>query len=136
MPNESSTTSTPKYPHYNWKDIPSRELRRGIVQRVFRGDHLAIGYNLLHPGMATSPHSHDFEQVFLLLQGKVRLHVGDEVIPCTAGSVVRIPPHTEHWAEPPDPEDGVAVNMDLFSPIRPDYFELTRYQTDQFSTPR
>ncbi len=128
--------ATKKYPHYNLNQIPSRELRQGITQRVFRGDQLAIGYNLLSPGMATSPHQHDFEQIFLLLEGKTRLHVGDEVIECTAGTVVRIPPHTEHWAEAPKPEDGVAVNMDLFAPIRPDYFELTNYQTDRFTESR
>jgi quercetin dioxygenase-like cupin family protein len=128
--------ATEKYPHYNWENIPSRELRHGVIQRVFRGDQLAIGYNLLHPGMTTSPHQHEFEQIFLLLEGKIRLHVGDEVVDCTAGTVVRIPPNTEHWVEAPKPEDGIAVNMDLFAPIRPDYFELTSYQTDRFTDPR
>lgn len=119
-------------PMYNWNEIPSRELRRGLIQRIFRGNQVAIGYNLLHPGMTTSPHSHDFEQLFLLLQGRVKLHVGEQVFDCGAGTVIRIPPHTTHWAESPRPEDGVAVNMDVFSPIRPDYYELTKYQTDRF----
>lgn len=122
-------------PVYNLNELPARELRQGIVQRVFRGNNVAIGYNLLHPGMATNPHSHDFEQLFLLLKGRVRLHVGDQVHDCKEGTIVRIPPHTEHWAEPPKPEDGVAVNMDIFAPIREDYFELTAYQTDKFETP-
>lgn len=119
-------------PIYNLNDLPSHELRRGIIQRVIRGDQVAIGYNLLHPGMATNPHSHDFEQIFILLKGRVKLHVGEQVFDCGAGTFVRIPPHTTHWAEPPLPEDGVAVNMDIFSPIREDYYPLTSYQTDKF----
>lgn len=132
MADSATKTEAKSVPAYNWKNIPSRELRRGIVQRVFRGNEVAIGYNLLHPGMATSPHSHDFEQIFMLLEGRVKLHVGDEVHDCEPGTVVRIPPHTTHWAEPPAPEDGIAVNMDIFAPIREDYFELTEYQTDKF----
>ena len=132
MASSSAKPAAKHVPAYNWKSIPSRELRRGIVQRVFRGNEVAIGYNLLHPGMDTNPHSHDFEQIFLLLEGRVKLHVGDEVHDCEAGTVVRIPPHTMHWAEPPAPEDGVAVNMDIFAPIREDYYELTEYQTDEF----
>jgi quercetin dioxygenase-like cupin family protein len=132
MANSTGTQSSNGPPVYNLNDIPSREMRRGIIQRVFRGDQVAIGYNQLHPGMATNPHSHDFEQIFILLEGRVKLHVGDDVHQCEAGSIVRIPPHTEHWAEPPLPEDGVALNMDIFSPIREDYYALTDYQTDKF----
>jgi len=132
MAKSSDAGATHEVPIYNLNDLPSREVRHGIVQRVFRGNAVAIAYNQLNPGMATNPHSHDFEQVFVLLEGRVKLHVGDEVHQCEAGTVVRIPPHTEHWAEPPLPEDGVALNMDIFSPIRDDYFELTAYQTDTF----
>lgn len=131
----SFTPPESQVPVYNWNDIPSRELRRGIIQRVFRGNQVVIGYNLLHPGMATNPHSHDFEQLFLLLSGRVKLHIGEQVFDCGPGTIVRIPPHTMHWAESPRPEDGIAVNMDIFSPIREDYYELTAYQTDKFDKP-
>ena len=119
-------------PDYNWKDIPVRESRKGIMQRVFRGNDVLIGYSELHPHMDPSPHSHPYEQIFMIVKGRVRLHVGDQVIACTEGSVVRIPPDVVHWAEPPAPEDGVAINMDIWTPYRPDFGQFTAYQTDAF----
>ena len=132
MAKSTDAEATHKTPVYNLNDLPSRDVRRGITQRVFRGNQVATGYNQLNPGMATNPHSHDFEQVLVLLEGRVKLHVGDEFHQCEASTVVRIPPHTEHSAKPPLPEDGVALNADIFSPIREDYFELTEYRTDKF----
>ena len=119
-------------PQYNWKDIPEREMRQGVVQKVFRGDQCVVGQTTLYPGMKSAPHSHEWEQIFMILQGRVKLHVGDQVHDCGPGTVVRIPPHIEHWVEPPAAEDGVAINLDIFSPIRPDFLELTKYQTEKF----
>jgi quercetin dioxygenase-like cupin family protein len=101
---------------------------------VFRGTGVAVSYAELHPEMAAGPHSHPWEQIFILLAGRVRLHVEDEVLDLEAGSIVRIPPNAVHYSEPPRPEDGVALNLDIFTPLRPDFMELTRYQTDDFGT--
>lgn len=126
-------TAQPKVPIYNWEDIPSYMLREGIVQKNFRGDRLLVSYNLLHPGMATSPHSHKYEQVSMLMRGKVRMHLDDEAIDCGPGTVMRIPPNVVHWAEAPRPEDGIALIIDLYAPIRPERLKYTTYQTDQFT---
>jgi len=129
-----STSSEAPIPGYNWKSIPVRESRKGIMQRVFRGNDVLIGYSELHPHMDPSPHSHPYEQIFMLMKGRVKLHVADEVIVCTEGSVVRIPPDVIHWAEPPSAEDGVAINMDIWTPYRPDFGAFTAYQTDVFGS--
>jgi quercetin dioxygenase-like cupin family protein len=118
----------PKTPAYNWQDIPVRTPRPGITQRGFRSDNVLVTHNLLAPGMEPNPHSHPFEQVFMLLEGRVRLHIGEEVHDCGPGTVLRIPPNVVHWAEPPKPEDGIAVNVDIFSPVRDDYLPLVEYQ--------
>jgi mannose-6-phosphate isomerase-like protein (cupin superfamily) len=120
-------------PVYNWwRDIPARESRKGIIQRDFRGSDLLIGCSELHPHMDGNPHSHEYEQIFMILEGRVRLHVGDDVQVVEEGGVVRIPPHVEHWSEPPTPEDGVAINLDIWTPYRPDFGAFTAYQTDDF----
>jgi hypothetical protein len=31
------------------------------------------------------------------------------------------------------PEDGVAINMDIWTPYRTDFGQFTAYQTDEFS---
>ena len=119
-------------PDYRWQDSPVRESRKGIFQRVFRGNDVLVGRSELHPHMDPSPHSHPYEQIFMILEGRVRLHVGDQVIECSEGSVVRIPPNVVHWADPPDPADGVAINMGIWTPYRPDFGQYTSYQTDRF----
>lgn len=122
-------------PLYNWEDMPTRVPRQGIVQRGFRGNKVMISYAELHPDMTPNPHSHDVEQIFMILKGRVKLHVGDQVFDMTEGSIVRIPPNVVHYSEPPRPEDGVAINMDIFSAIREDHHELIAHQTDQFDEP-
>jgi quercetin dioxygenase-like cupin family protein len=120
-------------PQYNWDSIPEREMRRGVVQKVFRGDDVLIGQTTLYPGMQSAPHSHSYEQIFMILKGRVTLHVGDQVFDCPAGTVIRIPPNVEHWAEAPSDADGPALNMDVWTPLRPDYAKHTEYQTDTFT---
>lgn len=121
-------------PVYNLDDIPVLNPRVGVVQRVFRGSGVCVSFAELHPEMKPSPHSHPWEQIFMILKGRVKLHVGDEVFDMRDGSFVRIPPNVVHYSEPPLPEDGVAHNLDIFAPLRPDFFPLTAYQTDDFGT--
>ena len=123
-------------PLYNLNEIPALHPREGIVQRVFRGTGVGVSYAELHPGMKAGPHSHPWEQIFILLKGRVKLHVDDQVFEMVEGSFVRIPPNAVHYSEPPRPEDGVALNLDIFTPLRPDFLPLTQYQTDDFGTSR
>lgn len=119
---------------YNWDEVPFRELKPGIIQRGFRSDGVMVTYNYLEPGCQGSPHSHPFDQIFMIIRGRVKLHVEDQIFDCGPGSVVRIPPHHVHWVEPPAPEDGVAINLDIFGPAREDYLDIVAYQEDDFST--
>ena len=113
---------------YRWEDVPAQEVRPGVTQRGFRGDNALVTYNTLAPGMEPKPHSHPFDQLFMIIQGRVKLHVGDEVVECGPGSVVQIPRDVLHWAEAPAPEDGIAINIDVFAPVREDYLHMVAYQ--------
>ena len=62
----------------------------------------------------------------LILQGRTRLHVGDEVLECGPGSMVRVPPNVVHYAE--SVGDEVCLNLDVFAPVRADYLHLVNYQ--------
>lgn len=127
----SDQSSGADVPVYNWDTIPVFDYD-GITVRGFRSSSAALAYSHLRPGTPMKPpHTHDFEQVFMLLQGRVKLHVGDAVHDCGPGTVVLIPPHVVHWVEAPREEDGVAINLDVFAPVRPDLFKLTAYQTDK-----
>jgi hypothetical protein len=45
--------------------------------------------------------------------------------------MIRVPPHTIHYAEPIG--DEVALNLDVFAPIRDDYAHLVKYQAADFA---
>lgn len=115
---------------YNFKTMPSINMRPGLVHSDFRGDNVSIGYNVVTPELVPNPHSHPYEQLFLILEGELKLHIEGEVFDCPAGSIVRIPPNVMHCAMPP--KEGRVVNMDIFTPYRAEYGKNCTFQTDDF----
>ncbi len=115
---------------HNWNTLDREKVRAGVERVGFRGEDVICVLNWLQPGMEVRPHSHPFEQLVIILQGKVRFHVGDEVVEAEPGSMMRIPPDILHYAEPIG--DEVALNLDVFSPIREDYRHLVEYQSSEF----
>ena len=115
---------------YNWDSLPREVVRKGVERSGFRGDDVLLVMNRLEPGMDTNPHSHPFEQVVYIVEGAVRFHIGDETHEAGPGSVIRIPPDVEHYAEPIG--DKPALNLDVFAPIREDYRHLVEYQEADF----
>ncbi|MCB1470410.1 MAG: cupin domain-containing protein [Rhizobiaceae bacterium] len=116
---------------YRWESLPRENVRSGVSRTAFRGDNALMVMNWLEPGMEVRPHSHPFEQLAYILAGRVRFTIGDEVVEVGAGEVVRIPPDVVHCGEPIG--DEVAVNLDVFAPVRDDYRHLTAYQEEDFT---
>ncbi|SME98637.1 Cupin domain-containing protein [Tistlia consotensis] len=115
---------------YRWTELPREVVRQGVSRTAFRGDNALMVMNWLEPGMEVRPHSHPFEQLAYILSGRVRFTIGDEVVEVGPGEVVRIPPDVVHCGEPLG--DEVAVNLDVFAPVRDDYRHLTAYQDADF----
>jgi hypothetical protein len=46
--------------------------------------------------------------------------------------MLRIPPGVVHYAEPIG--DEVALNLDVFAPLRDDYRHLVAHQSEEFAT--
>ncbi len=119
---------------HNWNDLERETVRAGVERVGFRGENVICVLNWLQPGMEVRPHSHPFEQLVLILEGRVRFHMGDESVEAGPGSMMRIPPNVTHYAEPVG--DEVALNLDVFAPIRDDYRHLVKFQEAEFaSTP-
>jgi quercetin dioxygenase-like cupin family protein len=119
---------------YNWNDLPREFVREGIERCGFRGDNIVAVMNWVAPNITVNPHTHDFEQLVFCIQGRFNYHVGDEVHLMTPGSMLRVPPHTLHFVEPLGNE--IALNLDLFSPLRDDYMHLVAYQESDFAEGR
>lgn len=115
---------------YNWNDLPREFVRKGVERVGFRGENCIMVMNWATPGMTLRPHSHEFEQIAICVQGRMNYHVGDQVFEMGPGSMLRVPAHTLHYAEPVG--DEVVLNLDVFSPLRADYAHLVEYQKDEF----
>ena len=115
---------------HNWNDLVREHVREGVERVGFRGDDVMCVLNWLRPGMEVRPHHHPFEQLILILQGRVRFQVGGESVDAGPGSMMRIPPNVVHYAEPIG--DEVAINLDIFAPLRDDYRHLVDYQRAEF----
>lgn len=66
-------------------------------------DHRAYRYSLAHaivkPGAKTKPHSLKTSEVYYILKGQGRMHVGGEVAEAGPGAVIDIPPHAVQFIE-------------------------------------
>lgn len=112
---------------YNIRDIPEFDTRPGVTSRAFRGVDTMVGLSTLEPEMEPKPHSHPWEQVVFIHEGRTKFHVADEVVELSEGDVFVIPPSVEHCAEPF--EDDSCVNVDIW-PLREDYLYRTEYQSE------
>ena len=110
----------------NWLDVPSEVVRKGVSRKGFRSGNTLLVMNECHPGMDPNPHSHDFEQLVYILQGRVRFHLNDEAHELGAGSMLVVPAGVRHYMEFQGDEE--VLNLDVFSPPRPDYLHLVAYQ--------
>lgn len=112
-----------------WDDIPGEEARPGVRRKAIGNDEVLLVMNECVVGMEVRPHSHDFPQIALFLQGHGIMHVDGDRHAVGPGSVVIIPPGAEHHLEPTGEE--TVVNLDVFAPVRPDYRHLLAWMTPE-----
>lgn len=119
-----------QYKSFKWKDLPNFPVRDFVSRAGFRGEDVMLVMNWLEPGMELKVHSHPFEQVACILQGRMRWHVGDDVFEVGPGEVLRVPPDVPHGGVPIG--DETVWNLDIFQPIRQDYIEIVEHQKADF----
>ena len=121
---------TQKPRHENWEGLPREVVRRGVERVGFRGETVLLVMNWLEPGMEVRPHSHPFEQIAYIVQGRIKFTIEDEVFEVGPGGVIHIPANAVHCGEPIG--DETVMNLDIFSPIREDYLHLVERQAADF----
>ena len=104
----------------NWDDLEYEDARPGLWRCALGNDNVMLVYNKCHPGMETRPHSHDFEQLALILEGTGTFHLDDEPHEVKAGMALVVPAGVVHYVEP----HTLLVNLDVFAPPRVDYKHL------------
>jgi quercetin dioxygenase-like cupin family protein len=116
-------------PSYTWDEIPDEPVRPGVRRRAFGTEQAMLVLNHCEPGMTVRPHSHEFDQVAMILKGRAIYHIGDEPNEVGPGSIMLIPAGVEHYIEPVG--DETVENIDLFAPARDDYAHLLEWMRDE-----
>jgi PEP-utilizing family enzyme/cupin domain len=74
-----------------WEEIPDEEGRPGVRRRGFGTPEVMLVMNECKPGMQVRPHSHDFDQIAMIVSGTAVYHVGDVHNDVGPGSIMHIP---------------------------------------------
>ena len=106
----------------NIKEFQPIEPVPGCRMRTPFGQHLMLSYLEMDEGAVVPMHSHPHEQGGMLIQGTLELTIGEETRLVEAGAMFLIPPNVLHKAVA---VGGPVVVLDVFSPVREDYAELT-----------
>jgi quercetin dioxygenase-like cupin family protein len=93
----------------------------GIVARVVEGERLTLAVVELDPGAVAREHSHDNEQLGLVVSGAMSFRIGDETRELRPGDAYTIASNVPHEATA-GPEGAVVI--DVFAPPRADWNAL------------
>jgi quercetin dioxygenase-like cupin family protein len=108
-----------------WDQIPDEPVRPGVRRRGFGTREVLLVMNECMPGMDVRPHSHDFDQIAMIMSGRAVYHAGDLANEVGPGSVLLLPRGVEHYIEPTG--DEPVMNLDVFAPARSDYLHLLEW---------
>src|SRR5581483_6998200 len=92
-------------------DLPSITLAPGLTARPLVGRNLLASFVRYEPDAVAPLHSHEEEQVFIVLEGELEITLGDEVRRVKAGRAAMIPAWVPHSVRA---VGGPAYQLDVF----------------------
>ncbi len=110
--------------HFRWDDMPMEEVKEGLGRRVVTGDRMMLAHWYMVRGTVVPLHAHDNEQIAHVLDGALKLRLGDdegEEVILRTGEVLHIPSGLPHSALAL--EDTLVT--DVFCPPRQDWLDGT-----------
>ena len=121
--------TTPAAAKYSWSTVPLEQLNPALSRRLVTGKEVMVAQVYLKAGAIVPKHHHVNEQVTYILQGALRLWVGDKVdsqndadgIVVATGELLVIPSNVPHRAVAL--ED--TLDLDVFAPPREDWLTGT-----------
>lgn len=121
----STPAATPNaVSYYRWNDVPQEHVKADLSRRLITGERVMVASVELQRGCIVPQHAHVHEQISYVLDGCLRLVVGDagaESYDVRTGEVVVIPSNVPHAAEA---LENTRV-LDVFSPPREDWLSRT-----------
>jgi unsaturated pyranuronate lyase len=106
-------------------DLSVLAIWEGVAARTVDGERVGFAIVELDPDSVVAEHSHENEQLGIVLSGSVRFRVAEEVRDLVPGGTWSIPPNTPHEVHA-GPEGAVVI--DVFAPVRGDWRSLERVE--------
>ena len=85
-------------PFIDIKELPALELQPGVRLRTPYGKNLMLSYLEIEEGATVPLHNHPHEQGGIVLEGKLKMTIGNQTRVCEAGSMFLVPPNVYHKA--------------------------------------
>ena len=121
----TTPAATPNVATYHcWNNVAAEQVNPELSRRLITGERLMLANVELRRGCTVPRHAHVHEQVSYVLDGHLRLTVGDNPsvsYDLRMGDVLVIPSNVPHSAEAIE-ETRV---LDVFSPPREDWLNRT-----------
>lgn len=106
-------------------ELEAKEIAPGIKRKLFFTENdprmMIVCFEIDSPPVTFPMHKHEHLQMGFVLQGQIKLTIGEETKILEKNTFYRIPPNVEHGAEILGTEKGIFI--DVFSPIREDFLE-------------
>ena len=102
---------------YDWNKMTPEEISKSYTRRIALGENLAVALVNVKQWAVTQPHSHDNEEVVIVLKGSWKFSLPDGEVVLNANQMLHIPPGITHSSEAL--EDTTA--LDICSPTRVDW---------------
>lgn len=113
---------------YSLEDITPYRQEQGFEQVVFRGIDQMVGFSRISPVRPDSePHTHPFEQMNMLVEGRLDFLVDGERLELEPYDTLAIPPGIPHTSRA---VEGETATLLAFWPLREDRIEGTAYQEE------
>ena len=126
MPRDYDRSAIPSV--YNLQDVEPFRDEPGFSQVIFRGIDRMIGFSQIGPEKPDSePHTHPYEQVNMLVEGRLDFLVDGEIVELEPYDTLVIPPEIPHTSRA---VEGESATLLAFWPLREDRLEATDYQRE------
>ncbi|WP_430504216.1 cupin domain-containing protein [Haloparvum sp. PAK95] len=113
---------------YNLAEVTPYRQEQGFEQVVFRGVDQMVGFSQITPERPDSePHTHPFEQMNMLVEGRLDFLVDGERLELEPYDTLAIPPEIPHTSRA---VEGETATLLAFWPLREDRVEGTAYQEE------
>ncbi len=94
---------------FDWEQLPADEITQLYRRKIVLGKSLMIARIEVSKGAVTEPHTHDSEEVVMVLKGAWRFFLPEGDVTIRADQMLSIPPGLEHSSEAL--EDTVAIDI-------------------------